>query len=157
MREAAQQVSGELRGVLVPMPDTYLLLPNAAVAEVVNYQSAQPIANAPNWLKGYVGWRGEIIPLLSVESLLERFESSPGPRARILVCNSLGKSSKMSYYGILSQALPRMIRLTAENLAPSGNGSAMPWVLEQVSVAGTEALIPDLDAIEQATVDHLEY
>jgi iron complex outermembrane receptor protein len=42
----------EIRGVMVPVTEGRLLLPNATVAEVISYTKPEPVSGAPTWLLG---------------------------------------------------------------------------------------------------------
>ena len=53
----------EIRGVMVPVTDGRVLLPNATVAEVISYTTPDPIAGAPAWLLGRLSWRGWRLPV----------------------------------------------------------------------------------------------
>ena len=57
-----------------------LVLPNTAVAEIINYVEPTPVKDAPDWLLGTLDWRGYRIPLLSLE---QAGTSSRPTRARM--------------------------------------------------------------------------
>ena len=42
----------EIRGLMIPVTGTKVLLPNATVAEVITYSVPEKIPNAPIWLLG---------------------------------------------------------------------------------------------------------
>jgi len=42
----------EIRGLMIPVTGTKVLLPNATVAEVITYSVPEKIAGAPPWLLG---------------------------------------------------------------------------------------------------------
>lgn len=152
---AAEQVR-EIRGVLIPLAGDQLLLPNALVAEVVNYQTPHPIAGAPAWLKGNIGWRGEIVPLVSMEGLMQIPEGTAGHRARIVICNGLGGNPHLAYVGLIAQSIPRLVRVTADNLEPGPRANfQIPGCLAVARIAGETASIPDIDALEQALMGQL--
>src|SRR5690606_40453141 len=64
---ASQNDTSSLSGLLLPLADRTLLLPNVAVAELIAYQTPQEIAHAPDWLLGRIIWRDLSLPLVSFE------------------------------------------------------------------------------------------
>lgn len=138
----------EIRGLLVPLKTDHLLLPNAMVAEVVNYQAPEQIHDAPAWLKGCVAWRGEIVPLISVERLAGLAENALGQRARIVVCTTLGEGSRLTYFGLMAQAIPRLVRITSASLQPVEADNQDFGILTRLTIDGEPAVILDVDGLE---------
>ncbi|HCA12321.1 MAG TPA: chemotaxis protein CheW, partial [Marinobacter adhaerens] len=60
--------SQSLSCVMIPMSGRQLLLPNVSIAEVVDYASADAGANTPEWLVGYLDWRGLQLPVISYDA-----------------------------------------------------------------------------------------
>src|SRR5688500_4090624 len=48
----------DIRGVLIQVTGARLLMPNAAIAEVLSYADPEPVEGTPDWLLGQVRWRG---------------------------------------------------------------------------------------------------
>ena len=44
-------------------------MPNAAIAEIVPIRNIINVANKPDWMLGYLDWRGNSVPLVAFESL----------------------------------------------------------------------------------------
>jgi chemosensory pili system protein ChpC len=149
------QASGEVRGVLLPLQEGQLLLPNAAVCEVVSYRAPSAIENdKPNWLLGKFSWRNNDIPLVSFETLLGRDSGTIGHRARVAICNTLNGDETLPYIGILLRSAPHLVRITEEAIAPFPHSDPLnEMVSSHVVVNGVEALIPDLDALELVLTD----
>src|SRR6218665_6577 len=57
-----------LTGLLVPLADRTLLLPNVAVAELIPYRAPQVTPGMPAWFLGQMAWRDLSLPLLSFEA-----------------------------------------------------------------------------------------
>lgn len=147
------QASTEVRGVLLPLQAGQLLLPNAAVCEVVSYRppDAAPGA-APEWVLGTFSWRNHAVPLISYERLLDLDADEIGHRARVAICNTLNGNEQLPYIGILLRSAPHLVRVTEDSLVPV-DGDQSPMAINRVTVNGVEALIPDLDALESALSD----
>jgi len=151
MSEAELQVPDEIRGVLIPLQQGQLLLPNAAVAEVIDYRQPDPVADAPDWLVGSTNWRQRNLAVVRLESLLGWPVGSEGVRQRIVVCHALNDQAKRPFIGILATAIPRLVRVREGMLEsqPVSDAEAEGPVHARVLVDGQAALIPDLMALEQ--------
>lgn len=142
--------SHEVRAVFIPIESQQLLLPNAAVAEVIGYREPTSFHDAPEWLLGGMEWRNKSIPVVSFEQMLEIPEGEPGARARIAVCNTLNGADDIPFIGIVAKSIPRLVRVKNDNILSVDEESDLgPLVLEQVIASGERALIPDLDRLEQ--------
>ena len=146
--------SDEVRGVYIPIESSQLLLPNAAVTEVVGFQEPTPAAGAPEWLLGELEWRRQTIPIVSFERALGLSEGKLSHRARIIICNTLNGSQDLPFIGVVAKSIPRLIHVRTDNIVDAkGEEDLGPLVLNKVTVAGEEAIIPDLDRLEQMLRD----
>ncbi|MCW8906549.1 MAG: chemotaxis protein CheW [Sedimenticola sp.] len=145
---------GEVRGVLLPLRQGQLLLPNAAVCEVVSYRQPDPLeGDGPGWVLGRFNWRNHAMPLVSYEALLDQEEGEIGHRARVAICNTLSGDTLMPYIGILLNSAPHLVRITEQMIETQAGVQEAPMVKAAVSVNGVAALVPDLDALEAALAD----
>ena len=62
----ANPTPDSLTGLLLPLSDRTLLLPNVAVAELIAYRNPQVAAGLPQWYLGQVAWRDLRLPLAKV-------------------------------------------------------------------------------------------
>lgn len=135
-----------LTTLLVPLTDRQLLLPNVAVAEITQCHTLEALPNTPAWLLGLFSWRDQKIPLLCFETL------SSGAvvdfaKSQVLVMNAIGDFSAQQFFALLSQGIPRSIKV--DQSLQSANMPLAAYELEAVQVAQGIAKIPDLLAIEQ--------
>lgn len=138
--------------LLVPVQNKSLLVPNVVVAEVVPLQDIQTIESAPPWLVGYSEWRGEQIPVLSFEIANSQVHGQDSDNARLAVINASSGQSKGKFFGLLVQGIPRMIKLTENEVredkqAATGDAEKMA-VITQLG----KAVIPDLEFLESLVV-----
>ncbi len=140
----------EIRGVMVPVTDGRVLLPNATVAEVISYTRPEEIANAPAWLLGRLPWRGWRLPLFSFPMLTGRLQDESRSNARVAVLKALGGNAGMPFIALLAQGFPRLTTITQELLIPTSDEHPhAPGIRAEVLVRDDRAVIPDLDAIEE--------
>jgi chemosensory pili system protein ChpC len=138
----------EIRCVLIPSGGVRLLLPNAAVAEVITLAGVAPVADAPAWLLGRIAWRGWSIPLVSFDHVAALPEDSV-QAPRVAVLKAVGENPDMPYIAVLTHGFPRLTTLNAELLLPTHDGHELPFgVRARVLVRDDTAIIPDLEGLE---------
>jgi chemosensory pili system protein ChpC len=141
--------TSNLTGLLLPLADRHLILPNVAVAELIDYQPGTLDLETPPWYLGRVAWRNRQIPLLSFESACGN-KIVIGERARIVILNALGGRPELKFIALLVQGIPRSYKLDSQ----------LSYVdvplcsLEQaaVQVGDQVAKVPDLLALEELLV-----
>jgi chemosensory pili system protein ChpC len=139
----------EIRGVMVPVTDGRVLLPNATVAEVISYTEPEAVAGAPPWLLGRLAWRGWRLPLVSFPMLTGRLEDESRANARVAVLKAIGGTTGMPFIALLAQGFPRLTTITPEILIPTSDEvPPAAGVRAEVLVRDDRAIIPDLDVIE---------
>jgi len=138
--------SSQLTGLLLPLADRNLILPNVAVAELIDYQASAFDLDTPPWYLGRVTWRERQIPLISFESAC-RQKIVIGERVRIVILNALGGLPELRFIALLVQGIPRSYKLDSQlsyvDVPLCGLERAAVQVGEQV------AKVPDLLALEQ--------
>ncbi|HSC68894.1 MAG TPA: chemotaxis protein CheW [Cellvibrio sp.] len=145
----------EVASLLVPIQGRLLLVPNVTVAEIVPVAQVFPIQDAPAWYLGNCTWREQTIPLLSFEVM--NGEDKPGvtARSRFAVLNTTGVNESLPFIAILTQGLPRLARVTEEEISEREDADNKAFELMHVSWAGEEAVIPHVEAMERAFLDYL--
>lgn len=137
-----------IRTIIGPVREGQLMLPGSVVAEVVEFSEPRSFAEAPAWLLGQIGWQDWNVPVASFAVLSGLAESETASRkSRILVVKSLTASSSTPYIGILIDGLPKLGKVSADNLTEVKQASKFPSVFRVVEFDGNQAIIPDLDAM----------
>merc|ERR1712000_200673 len=91
MGQAMSENSQSLSCVMIPVSDRQLLLPNVSIAEVVDFTSNDAGANTPDWLAGFLDWRGLTLPVISYDAANGNKLTIPGDnRGRIIILNTIG-------------------------------------------------------------------
>jgi chemosensory pili system protein ChpC len=145
-----QDAAASLTGLLVPLADRMLLLPNVAVAELIPYRAPHSSQGTPPWFLGQVSWRDLTLPLLSFEAA-SNGQAETGSRARVAVLNALGGRDHVKFIALLVQGIPRSVKVDA-SLARS-DVTLAPLELDAVNLGDIQARIPDLVALEQKLAD----
>jgi chemosensory pili system protein ChpC len=139
-----------LTGLLVPLADRTLLLPNVAVAELIPYRAPQVTQGMPAWFLGQVAWRDLRLPLLSFEAA-SNGQAQIGPGARVAVINALGGRSEVKFIALLVQGIPRSLKVGADLVR--ADAPLAPLELDAVSIGEDVLKIPDLIGLEQLLAD----
>jgi chemosensory pili system protein ChpC len=145
----------EVASLLIPIQGRLLLAPNVTVAEIVPVSQVVPIQDAPTWYLGNCAWREQIIPLLSFEVMNGEDKPGVAPRSRFAVLNTTGVNESLPFIAILTQGLPRLARVTEEEITEREDADNKSYELMHVSWAGEEAVIPHVEAMERAFLDYL--
>ncbi len=144
-------ISHIIRGVLIQVAGTRLLLPNAAIAEVLSFAPPEPIDGAPDWLLGRIRWRGWNVPLVAFSRYSEISEEQGGLGSKVIVLKALGGDTKRPYFAILTQGFPRLVTVTDSALVRLDEGEELAdGVLSRVRLNQDDAVVPDLVGLEES-------
>lgn len=149
---------GELYAVLMALPADTLLLPNAAVAEVVSPDRLEkPAAGAPPWLAGSIAYRDRKLTAVRFEVLNGGTPVADTRRTRVAIVHGITDRLRAGQYAIVCQGHPHLVTLNRTALRKEApvDSDRPELVLARVAIANTNALIPDLEALEQ-TLAQLE-
>lgn len=147
----------EIRGVMVPVTDGRVLLPNATVAEVISYTTPEPIEHAPAWLLGRLRWRGWRLPLVSYARIAGTHTPGSPVGTKVIVLKALGGDPRMPYFALVAQGFPRLVTITRENMiiATAHDETLPDGIRLRVMFNDDVALVPDLDGTERMLADVL--
>ncbi|MCB1734721.1 MAG: chemotaxis protein CheW [Gammaproteobacteria bacterium] len=137
-----------IRAFLVPLGEFQMLLPNATVAEVVDYHVPRPVEGAPAWMLGIYNWRGRDLPLYSQEHAMGQRAPAPDRRARILIINGLTQARGAAQYGIVTRGIPHLVMVDRNNIEAREQMLKSPVVRAFARLDDANVLIPDLDRVE---------
>ena len=101
-----------LTGLLLPLGDRTLVLPNVAVAELIGHRVIACEPGEPAWHLGWVDWRQQRLPLIGFEAACGG-QTPCGERARVMVLNALGDTG-LRYLALLLQGIPRSCKLDSQ-------------------------------------------
>lgn len=140
-----------LASFVIPLQKSNLVLPNAAVAEIIPYEPLRRVPDTPDWFLGFLSWRGVQVPVASFEMLtVERasFSLVSVASANLVIVRTLGDTSGFRYMALVAQTLPRLVRIAPDELITTEELSERTEIVR--ARFGDELVsIPDLDYIEQ--------
>ncbi len=146
----------QVRGVLLAHFSQQLLLPNAVMAEVIGYREPRlSLGDTPKWYRGDILWRQFTTPIVRLDMDMTDMEDGKeqvGVRARIAVCYALDADPERPYIGFVTNSVPRLVHVDADNVRPDRHAeipeSIAKLVGAAVRVRDESALIPNMAAIE---------
>jgi chemosensory pili system protein ChpC len=138
-----------VRSLWVPLEQINLLVPNVAIAEVINYRPLDLIEDGPDWLLGKLRWRERDLPVVSMERLCGYSLPQGGSGSRISVFNSVMPSTAMPFFSMVTAGIPRLFSADDDGLGDSLTSikNLPETVADCVQIGSEEALIPNLELI----------
>lgn len=147
-------VSDQVRSLWVPLREVSMLLPHMAVVEVCNYRVPEERPDdSPDWLLGIISWRGQRIPMVSLELLCgDKIPANP-VYSRLVIVNSVRADSPVRHYAIVAAALPRSIQFDNATV-DDVECCDLPALQCRVYIGREQAVIPDLDYLQGMLEQH---
>jgi chemosensory pili system protein ChpC len=140
-----------LHSLEVPLDGRTLLVPSAAVAEVINPQSLALVPFSQPWMNGALGWRTLAVPVISFESLLGAVPKARTATGKIVIFYPLGGRKDWEFFAMFATGEPRPQLLDGSQ--PVAEGSELldsPYIAAGLKVDGRLMLIPDFETMKKA-------
>lgn len=143
-----------LNGLIIPLTEQGLLLPNVAVAELVAYRLSKEAANAPAWFLGWTQWRDQQVPLIDPTSLLGQAPGDAQRLPRTLILNAVGQRPGVNFIALRVWGIPRSRKVLRGDISSAAEAGG-PYVAQAVQLTDEDQvlLIPDLQAMETALAE----
>jgi len=144
------RIGPRLHSLEVPLDGITLIVPSAAVAEVINPLTLTPVPFGQPWLKGVFGWRTLAVPVISFEALVGMPEPASTAAGKIVIFYPLRGRADWEFYGMFATAEPRPQALSQnEPVASDSELPKLPCIAAGLKVGGKLMLIPDMDEIKK--------
>ncbi len=137
-----------VRCLVVPSDPGFLVIPSAAVAEIVPLVINEDSAEGN--LLGLLAWRGVQVPVYSMEGLAGMSIPVFGKRSKAFVFYPWKGMDKNTFFAIASLHDPRPRLLSSDDITASDDDqSDNAFIRASFRYDGEPALIPDLQAISR--------
>lgn len=144
----------QIKCVVLKVNGGELLMPNASVAEIVPIRNIINVANKPDWMLGYLDWRGNSVPLVAFETLGGvRMPSLATGNVKAAVLFSIGEDKSFPYVSILMQDSPSVLNIKESDLIPNKNEISHPAISDKVVVDEKDFSIMDIEKLEKIIND----
>ena len=142
--------SEQVKCVMLAISEDKLLLPNAAIAEIVPILNIINVANKPGWMLGYLDWRGNSVPLISFEALGGvRMPSLASGNVKAAVMYSITEDKDFPFIAMLVQGEAKVLDIMKSDIVVNKEEIHHPAIDQKVMIAEDDASIIDLDKLEQ--------
>lgn len=139
-----------LHSLEVPLQGVTLIVPSAAVAEVINPINMTPVPFSEPWLMGVIGWRTLAVPVISLEVLLGAAAPVNIATGKIVILYPMSGRQGGEFYALLAVAEPRPQVLDGSQA--SAGPSEVPeskFIAAGLKIDGRLMFVPDLAALKQ--------
>lgn len=140
-----------LKCIILTTRSELVIVPNAAVAEIVPVQDVVNDENTTGWYLGNTRWRGVDLPLISFEAAGGHTAHSVNINTQVAVLFTIGQDAdrKHPYVGLVISGVPHVSRFTREQIKPNTDVmNQNPMVAQKVRVNGAAVNILDFENIE---------
>ncbi len=139
----------QIKCVVLKINGDQLLMPNAAIAEIVPIRNIINVANKPGWMLGYLDWRGNSVPLVSFEALGGvRMPSLATGNVKAAVLFSVGEDKNFPFVSILMQDAPTVVNVKSSDLVTNKDEITHPAIDSKVMMADGNYSVMDLEKLE---------
>lgn len=146
----------EVYSLLMPIKGGRIIVPRAAVAEVMGYTKPKERPDdAPAFVLGFVDWQGQRIPLVSFEAARGGDVPELGRRTRIAVVFGIGGRLTPNVFAVVTQGYPYLVRVNENVLHREEMETDEPLVLARVRMANEKPFVPNLEQLEALIADGL--
>jgi len=128
-----------------------LLLPNTAVAELINFVLPEGESDT-SWYMGEIHWRGMFVPVINLEndqSILNDVDKN----MRIAILNTTNGNPEQPFVGIVVKGLPKLQHVVEEEMAFDEEHEADPLnICDFYKISDESVRIPKIDVLEQMAI-----
>jgi purine-binding chemotaxis protein CheW len=115
-----------------------------SIEEVGRVPAVTRVPGTPGWVAGVANWRGRILPILDLRTLLGAVEAPLGNQARLLVLSAEGVSVGMLVETVEGTAV---VGASAEPFPATLSGSGARLLAGQLPHADGPVAVLDVDAV----------
>ena len=140
----------DIHAVLLALSGDTLLLPNAAMAEILALDRLRPVKDGPAWLAGTIPYQDRLLRVVRFEVLNGGAAGGESRRTRIAVLHGMTGKLPTGQYAVVCQGHPNLVTLNRDALKPDSRHASdrQDLALARVKIANTSAVIPNLELIE---------
>ena len=141
-----------LKSIILTLRNELVVVPNAAVAEIISVQNVKEVDDAPGWMLGKTTWRGVELPVVSFEAAGGDDAQAVNINTQIAVLYSANtdEDKQYPYIGLAMHGVPHVSQFSRDqiNTDPDATGADHPMVAQCVRINGAAASILDIGAVD---------
>jgi len=146
------QNNQSIKSIILTLRNKLVVVPNAAVAEIISVQDIREAENSPKWVLGKARWRGVDLPVVSYDAAAgdDAHTASLNTQVAVMYSASDDEDRKYPYIGLAMHGVPHVSTFSREQIKLDDTASDdHPMVAQRVRINGAAAGILDIQAIEK--------
>ena len=147
-RAAASEAAMRVVRLPTQLTDLELIVPYALVAEITDVSLPEGSIHLGRSEASMVEWRGQQVPLVSVEAMNGEHVPTIGRRVRCVVLYGTDPERALPYYAVLLSGVPRSEQIARGQIESAGPQDNPLW-RAVVRVGGRLTAIPDVRVLEE--------
>ena len=154
-QSAGLEESGEqLRVVRLPtqLAGLEVIVPYALIAEITEVMLPESGTQLGRQEAALVDWRGQRIPLVSLEAMMSEPLPTIGQRVRCAVLYGTNGDIALPYFAVLLSGVPRSEQVNPERFEHEAPGDGLLWRVS-ASLDGRRVVVPDIRELENRIVE----
>lgn len=119
------------------------------VQEIKGWDSATPIPNAPDYIRGVINLRGTIVPIVDLRRRFAMEAAEYGPTTVVIVLKVQG-ADRMRIIGIVVDAVSDVCSVADDELRPApdfGGAVSVDFIRGLATAEGKMIILLDIDAL----------
>jgi chemosensory pili system protein ChpC len=141
--------NSQIKCISLKINEADILLPAAAVAEIVPIKNIINVANKPSWMLGYLDWRGNSVPLVAFETMGGvRMPSLASGSVKAAILFSIGEDRQFPFISILVQGAPGALSVKEDDIVPVAENIIHPAVEQRVMIGDATYSVISLENLE---------
>jgi chemosensory pili system protein ChpC len=143
-----------IKSIILTLKNELVVVPNAAVAEIISVQDVREVEASPPWMLGKARWRGVELPVVSYEAAGGDNAQAVNINTQVAVMYSasdeIDKDRKYPYIGLAMHGVPHVSTFSREQIKTDEHTAVNhPMIAQKVRINGAAAGILDIYAIEE--------
>jgi len=143
-----------IKSIILTLKNELVVVPNAAVAEIISVQDVREVEASPQWMLGKARWRGVELPVVSYEAAAGDNAQAVNINTQVAVMYSVSdeidNDKKYPYIGLAMHGVPHVSTFSRDQIKTDEQAAVShPMVAQKVRINGAAAGILDIYAIEE--------
>lgn len=142
-----------IKSIILTLKNELVVVPNAAVAEIISVQDVREVEDSPQWMLGKARWRGVELPVVSYEAAGGDNAQAVNINTQVAVMYSVSEDDtehRYPYIGLAMHGVPHVSTFSRDQIKTDEEATAdHPMVAQKVRINGASAGILDIYAIEE--------
>jgi len=139
----------QVKCALLTINEDRLLIPNASLVEIVPIRNIINVANKPKWILGYLDWKGNSIPLVSIETMGGvHMPSLASGDVKAVVVYAQGGDKTLPFISFLVQGVPNIVNVFETDLETLEEKVENPVISHHVKLKDEQVSLLDFEKLE---------